>query len=123
METHLPQERALVQENKMKISKVKLQQIIKEELSKCMADMGMMQGMPPMAAKAVKIDKDEEENYDGKMSKANLYNMAKHASMLHNLIEDTQDLEPWVQEKIAIATEAIETVAEYMEYEKIRGHD
>jgi hypothetical protein len=106
----------------MKITKRQLQQIIKEELTECMSDMGMMPGMAPApAVQVVDIDGRGEEQYEGRMAKGNLYNMAKHATMLHNLIQDNEDLEPWLEEKIAVAADAIETVAQYMEYEKMRG--
>lgn len=112
----------------MKISKAKLNKIIKEELEECMND--MIGGDMPMGyeggSKGIKVAKISpkeggEYDYAGRMSKSNLYNMAKHAMMLHDMLKDNQEMEPWVQEKIAIATDAMETVAEYMEYEKIRG--
>jgi hypothetical protein len=58
------------------------------------------------------------------MANSNVYNLMKHTEMLAQLIDDNDELEPWVQEKLAVATEAIETIAEYLEYEKMRGgHD
>ena len=41
--------------------------------------------------------------------------------MLHNILEDDENLEPWVQEKIAIAASMIQSVANYLEYEKVSG--
>lgn len=86
-----------------------------------MADMGMMPASEPVAV-ATKIDPDHGD-YDGegRMAKSNLFKMAKYATQLHNMIGDGDDLEPWVEEKIAIAAEAIKTIADYMEYESVRG--
>lgn len=92
-----------------------------------MSDLGMLGGDAPFAGKTISLSlgkkakkKDHGDyDYEGRMTKSNLYNLAKHATMMHDLISDNEDLEPWVQEKIAVATEAIETVAEYMEYEKV----
>jgi len=107
---------------------------IKKMIEECMGDM-MVGGSPPKMPGApfpvgggvlqLSVGNDEESyDADGRMARSNVYNLMKHASMLSQLISDHDDLEPWVQEKIAVATEAIETVAEYLEYEKTRGgHD
>ena len=107
----------------MKITKSQLKKIIMEELEECMDMMGGEMPMQKPSIKMVPVTPDHHGDYDGagRMTKSNLYNMVKHATMLHELIQDNQELEPWVQEKIAVATDAIETVAEYMEYEKTRG--
>lgn len=106
----------------MKISKNELKKIILEELQECM---GMMGGDVPFANMPVKISvsKPKKKSYDsdGRMANSNVYNLVKHAMMLSELIDDKDDLEPWVQEKLAVATEAIETIAEYLEYEKVKG--
>lgn len=118
----------------MKITKTQLKRIIKEELQECMSD-GMMSDIPmgyEGGSKGIKIMKvgkapvkdksGGDYEYSGRMTKSNLYNMAKHAMMLHDMLQDNDDMEPWVEEKIAVATDAMETVAEYMEYEKVRGN-
>jgi hypothetical protein len=110
----------------MKITKESLKKIISEEIQECMADMGMLSGDMPFTGGGVvklKLGDSDKESYDsdGRMARSNVYNLMKHASMLSKLVNDEDDLEPWVQEKIAVATEAIETVAEYLEYEKTRG--
>jgi len=53
------------------------------------------------------------------MAKSNLYKMAKSATDLHNMLKDEENLEPWVEEKIAVAANMIDTVADYMEYAKM----
>jgi hypothetical protein len=115
----------------MKITNDELKKIIKEETMKVLK-IGMG---PPIMAHGKPQDQGIENphhnhgeqehgdyDYRGRMTKSNLYNIAKHAQMLHDMLSDDDDIEPWVQEKIAVATEGIETVAEYMEYEKkVRG--
>ena len=44
------------------------------------------------------LDEDDE---DGFMARSQLYFMAKDAIRLHSMIDDRDDLEPWVQSKIA----------------------
>jgi hypothetical protein len=53
---------------------------------------------------------------DGWMAKSQLYQLAKYAAELHKMINDSDDLEPWVQAKITTATEDISSVKHYMEY-------
>jgi hypothetical protein len=64
---------------------------------------------------------DEEYDYEGYMAKANLYKAAKAATMMHNAMKDNEELEPWVEEKIAIACDMLVRVADYLEYKKISG--
>lgn len=78
----------------------------------------MKPGMEPKKASSYDIDPD---GYEGRMAKGNLFKMAQYSAKLHNMIEDNENLEPWVEEKIAVAASMIETVAHYLEYEKMRG--
>ena len=55
---------------------------------------------------------------DGWMAKSQLYNLAKNATDLHKLISDSEELEPWVQSKIAKAEDYISSILTYMEYQK-----
>lgn len=60
---------------------------------------------------------------DGFMAKRQLYDLAKYATMLHKMINDEDDLEPWVQAKITKAADYIDTVKHYMEYRDVRDAD
>ena len=60
---------------------------------------------------------------DGWMAKSQLYKLAKYAAELHKLINDSDDLEPWVQAKITAASEDISAVKHYMEYLVSGGND
>lgn len=53
---------------------------------------------------------------DGWMAKSQLYKLAKYAAELHKMIQDSDDLEPWIQAKITTASEDIGAVKHYMEY-------
>ena len=58
------------------------------------------------------------ESYgEGKMAKSQLYSIARYAIMLHDALEDEQELEGWVQSKITLATDYISKVKHYLEYE------
>jgi hypothetical protein len=58
---------------------------------------------------------------DGFMAKRQLYDLAKYAVELHRMIQDTDNLEPWVQAKITKAADYISTVKHYLEYQGVRG--
>ena len=96
----------------MKISKDRLKQIIKEELEVSVGRHDEMHGG--------EYQKDPD-GYEGRMTKGNLYKIAEYAHELHNLIEDDENLEPWVEEKIAVASQMLDTVANYLKYEKVSG--
>lgn len=101
----------------MKINKKQLLKIIKEELTY----VSSQPALPPFVGVSpinndhqTKIDPD---GYEGKMAKVNLFKMEEYSRSLQSIIADNQNLEPWVQEKIAVAASMIESVAHYMEYD------
>ena len=59
------------------------------------------------------LDSDDD---DGFMARSQLYFMAKDAISLHGMIDDRDDLEPWVQSKIAQSAQAMDAVRRYTEY-------
>jgi hypothetical protein len=60
---------------------------------------------------------------DGFMAKRQLYDIAKYAVELHRIIQDTDNLEPWIQAKITKAADYIDTVKHYLEYQDVAGAD
>lgn len=91
----------------MKITKQRILEIIKEECgSMQMADYG------PHHDQYFHFTDDE-----GGMAKRQLYKIAKYAMMLHDSLEDEDQLEGWVQSKITKAADYMGTVAHYLEYE------
>jgi hypothetical protein len=59
---------------------------------------------------------------DGWMAKEQLYKTAQYAIKLHQLIGDTDNLEPWIQAKITKAADYLSSVKHYMEYEQVNPH-
>jgi hypothetical protein len=109
----------------MKVTKKYLRDLVLE----CINDMSYEQTVSnmanatpnapfPMQQMGNSMSLPEEE---GRMAKGNLFKMAEAATMLHNIIEDNENLEPWVEEKIAVATEMIGSVADYLKYNKVTG--
>jgi hypothetical protein len=97
----------------MKIAKDRLKQIIKEELEASGRHNEMHGG-------EYQVDPD---GYEGRMAKGNLFKIAEYAQELHDLIGDDENLEPWVEEKIAVAAYMMDSVGHYLQYEKHRGHE
>lgn len=83
----------------MKISKKRLKEIILEE---CDA----------MSSNEMHHDFDEE----GAMAKRQLHDMEKYARELSQMLQDTTQLEAWVQAKLTKAADYLKTVKHYVEY-------
>lgn len=96
----------------MKIAKDRLKQIIKEEL-----EIGQTGGSTGGA-----FGTQDPDGYEGRMAKSNLYKIKEYATNMCDMLEDGQNLEPWVQEKIAVAAYIMDSVGHYMEYEYMRSH-
>ena len=108
----------------MKISKDRLKQIIQEELA-----VGVAGEKEHGGHKAEQTQFDggdyahDKFGYEGRMAKTNLWKIAEYAKEMHDLIHDDEDLEPWVEEKIAVAAYMMDSVGHYLQYEKHRGHE
>jgi hypothetical protein len=91
----------------MKISRQRLQEILKEELE--MAQMTLPNG---------------EIDHEGRMAKRQLADIAEYAAELSEMLQDDTQLESWVQAKITKAADYISKVKHYLEYEMKTGkHD
>ena len=71
--------------------------------------------------KTIKEGVLDDMDDDGFMAKRQLYDLAKYSVELHRMIQDTDNLEPWVQAKITKAADYISTVKHYLEYQGVRG--
>ena len=114
----------------MKITKQLLREMIEEEMKVIQLGLG-----PPIQAhgyiggqKGMEIQPSEPQmgyeqdpdGYEGSMAKNNLFSLKDDAMMLCSLIAEDENLEPWVEEKIAVAASMINSVARYMKAEKTR---
>lgn len=93
----------------MKISREKLQKIIKEELE-------MAQNLPEMPYSGPKTG-SKIDDPEGKMAKNQLIHIAKYAIAMAKGLEENQELESWVQSKITLAEDYISKVKHYLENE------
>ena len=93
----------------MKISKKKLQKIIKEELNLAQGGAEMPYSGPKPGSKI--------DDLEGEMVKDQLCHIAQYAIAMASVLEDDQELEGWVQSKITLAKDYISEVKHYLENE------
>ena len=102
----------------MKISKKELKKMIAEELngSSVLLEMLKMNMLDP----ASNYEKDPD-GYEGSMAKRSLYHMAAQAQQLHDMLQDDENLEPWVAAKITKAADYLEKAFKAISYDKGPG--
>jgi hypothetical protein len=103
----------------MKITKNELKKMIAEELngSSVLLEMPQMNQLDPASNN---YDKDPD-GYEGQMAKRSLYHMAAQAQQLHDMLQDDENLEPWVQSKITKAADYLEKAFKAISYDKGPG--
>jgi hypothetical protein len=103
----------------MKISKKELKRLIAEELngSSVLLEMPQMNQLDPASNNYEK----DPDGYEGEMAKRSLYHMAAQAQQLHDMLQDDENLEPWVQDKITKAADYLEKAFKSISYEKGPG--
>lgn len=99
----------------MEITKGKLKQIIKEEI-----EMMRSEDMP-MGYDSSVGGQDQELDYEGYMTKNQLYKIGQYALEMHEMIQDGDNLPEWMQSKIAEMAKAVGDVKHALEYDKKRG--
>ena len=82
---------------------------------------GMHEGGCPMSDAPQSMDRELHHDDEGRMAKSQLYKIAKYAMEIHDNIGDDDQLEGWVQSKIATVSSMIGSVKHYLEYEYKRG--
>jgi len=93
----------------MKISKEKLQKIIKEELQMAQNGSEMPYSGPKSGSKI--------DDLEGEMAKNQLLQVAKYAIAMASKLDDNQELESWVQSKLTLAKDYVSKVKHYLENE------
>ena len=64
---------------------------------------------------------DPELDYEGYMTKSQLYTIGERALALHDMIEDGENLPEWMQSKVAQIEQMIGSVYNALDYDKARG--
>jgi len=101
----------------MKISKNELKKMIAEELNGSSVLLEMPTG-PIVGQEQTGPYTKDPDGYEGEMAKKSLYHMAAQAQQLHDLIQDNENLKPWVQSKITKAADYLEKAFKAITYDK-----
>lgn len=67
----------------------------------------------------IKKSVKEELDYEGEMAKSELRNIIQNAEELFSMLDENTQLEAWVQSKLTKANDYLESVLQYMKYQKI----
>lgn len=59
---------------------------------------------------------EEHEDEESRMAKTNLFTLFTDAKLLHDLISFGEELEPWMLQKIAVASESVCSVTKVVRY-------
>jgi hypothetical protein len=65
---------------------------------------------------------DTNDDGEGYMAKAQLMSLNKQSGELYNMLGDNEELEAWIQSKITKASDYINAVYNYMQYEKNKAN-
>ena len=109
---------------KITVSREELKQIIKEEWEREMLlemhteaeEMAMPQGYDSTVE-----GQDQELDYEGYMTKSQLFKIGEYALKLHDMIQDGENLPEWMQSKVAQMDNMIGSVYHALNYDKKRG--
>jgi hypothetical protein len=101
----------------MKISKNELKKMIIEELNGSSVLLEMPTG-PIVGQEQTGPYTKDPDGYEGEMAKRSLYHMAAQAQQLHDLIQDNENLKPWVAAKITKAADYLEKAFKAITYDK-----
>ena len=77
------------------------------------------ESMKKAAKDAKKPVKEEMVDYEGEMAKAELYKLIQSAEKLFSMLDEDTQLEAWVQSKITKATDYLNSVEQYLEYQSM----
>ena len=104
---------------KITVSREELKQIIKEEWEREM--LLEMHDEIPMGYDETVQGQDQELDYEGYMTKSQLYKIGEYSLKLHDMIQDGENLPEWMQSKVAQIEKDVGSVYHALKYDKVRG--
>jgi hypothetical protein len=72
----------------------------------------------PMTNREITPESTVVDDHEGEMARASLMRVHKQAAELFNMIADGEELEGWVQQKISLAADYINSVYNSISYDK-----
>jgi hypothetical protein len=104
---------------KITVSREELKQIIKEEWEREM--LLEMHDEIPMGYDETVQGQDQELDYEGYMTKSQLFKIGEYALKLHDMIQDGENLPEWMQSKVSQMEKDVGSVYHALKYDKVRG--
>jgi len=104
---------------KITVSREELKQIIKEEWEREM--LLEMHDEIPMGYDETVQGQDQELDYEGYMTKSQLFKIGEYALKLHDMIQDGENLPEWMQSKVSQMEKDVGSVYHALNYDKVRG--
>ena len=109
----------------MLIAKNRLKQIIKEEMQSMsiqgINDFSEFAEDLPQGYDDTVHGQDQELDYEGYMTKSQLFKIGEYALKMHDMIEDGENLPEWMQSKIAQIDQMIGSAYHALNYDMTRG--
>lgn len=108
----------------MKLTRMQLKKIIKEELAHIVLDdvhevPDNLEFLDSYEAYGLGHNAGTEHasqgDNDGRMTKKHLYMIMKYATILHDMIGDDEDLPEWLQSKVTRAAEKLSSAFEHLD--------
>ena len=103
---------------KVTLTRSELKQIIQEEWNRAEA---LEQGSPTDGYDETVEGQDQELDYEGYMTKSQLFKIGEYALKLHDMINDGDNLPEWMQSKVSQMEKDIGSVYHALEYDTKRG--
>ncbi len=103
---------------KVTLTRSELKQIIQEEWDRAEA---LEQGSPTDGYDETVEGQDQELDYEGYMTKSQLFKIGEYALKIHDMIQDGENLPEWMQSKVAPMDNMIGSVYHALNYDKKRG--
>lgn len=103
---------------KVTLTRSELKQIIQEEWNRAEI---LEQSSPTDGYDETVEGQDQELDYEGYMTKSQLFKIGEYALKLHDMINDGDNLPEWMQSKVSQMEKDIGSVYHALEYDKKRG--
>jgi hypothetical protein len=106
------------------VSREELKQIIKEEWEREMLlemHTEAEEMLVPQGYDETVEGQDQELDYEGYMTKSQLYKIGEYSLKLHDMIQDGENLPEWMQSKVAQIEKDVGSVYHALKYYKVRG--
>jgi hypothetical protein len=102
----------------MKITRQQLKSLIHQEISSQNSILLESPDTPIVGQEQTGDYTKDPDGYEGDMAKRSLFHMAQQAQQLHDILQDDENLEPWVQDKITKAADYLEKAFKALTYDK-----